>query len=202
VEPNLDGSLDAASASSDPAPDEFDESDDEDDAAAREGPQLSTTQLAWASVGRLLVGITVCAIFSDPLVDALGVFSKASGIPPFFVAFVLTPLGSSAGELISCVRFASKRRQKNISLTFSNIYGSVTMNNSLCLGIFLLIIYSRHLEWVYSSEVTVVVGCTVLVGLLASSRRTFKSIWAVPVIAAYPLSIFAVWWLDKTLGWQ
>lgn len=42
------------------------------------------------------------------------------------------------------------------------IYGSVTMNNSLCLGIFLLIIYSRHLEWVYSSEVTVVVGETSL----------------------------------------
>ncbi len=108
-------------ACSDPAPDEFDESDDESDAAAREGPQLSTTQLAWVSIGRLLVGIAVCAIFSDPLVDALAVFSKASGIPPFFVAFVLTPLGSSAGELISSLRFASKRRQKNISLTFSNV---------------------------------------------------------------------------------
>ena len=108
-------------ACSDPAPDEFDESDDESDAAAREGPQLSTTQLAWVSIGRLLVGIAVCAIFSDPLVDALAVFSKASGIPPFFVAFVLTPLGSSAGELISSLRFASKRRQKNISLTFSQV---------------------------------------------------------------------------------
>lgn len=53
-----------------------------------------------------------------------------------------------------------------------------------------------------SSVNHVCAGCTVLVGLLASSRRSFRSIWAVPVIAAYPLSIFAVYWLDKNLGWQ
>lgn len=52
----------------------------------------------------------------------------------------------------------SNCRCKAESIMPLQIYGSVTMNNSLCLGIFLLIIYMRHLEWVYSSEVTVVVG--------------------------------------------
>lgn len=38
------------------------------------------------------------------------------------------------------------------------VYGAVTMNNTLCLGLFLLVMYKQRLEWVYSSEVTIIVG--------------------------------------------
>jgi hypothetical protein len=69
----------------------------------------------------LLVGAGTAAVFADPMVDSIGAFSKASGIPPFFVAFVVTPFAS----------FARKRRKRNISLTFSQIYGAITMNNTL-----------------------------------------------------------------------
>lgn len=34
----------------------------------------------------------------------------------------------------------------------------VTMNNTLCLGLFLLVVSAQHLDWVYSSEVTAIVG--------------------------------------------
>lgn len=34
----------------------------------------------------------------------------------------------------------------------------VTMNNTLCLGVFLLVIYQQRLPWVYSSEVAVILG--------------------------------------------
>jgi uncharacterized protein (UPF0128 family) len=44
-------------------------------------------------------------------------------------------------------------------------------------------------------------GATALVGLLGYTHTTFRSFWAVPVLALYPLSIFAVWGLD-TLGFK
>lgn len=38
---------------------------------------------------------------------------------------------------------------------------------------------------------------TCLVGLLGFSMKTFRSFWAFPVLALYPLSILAVWGLDR-----
>lgn len=44
-------------------------------------------------------------------------------------------------------------------------------------------------------------GATALVGLLGYTKTTFHAFWAFPVLAIYPLSIFAVWGLD-TLGFK
>lgn len=63
-------------------------------------------------------GVALCAIFSDPLVEALSNLSKATGVAPFFVGFVLTPLASNASELVSSLKFAARKKQNNISLTF------------------------------------------------------------------------------------
>ncbi len=46
---------------------------------------------------------------------------QASGIPPFFVAFVLTPLASNASELLSSLKFAARKRRRNASLTFAQV---------------------------------------------------------------------------------
>jgi hypothetical protein len=76
------------------------------------------------------------------------------------------------------------------------------MNNTLVLGLFLAVVYVQKLEWVYSSEVTVTVVSTLLVGLLGASRSTFAASWAAPVMALYPLSLLGVYALDTFLGWQ
>jgi Ca2+/Na+ antiporter len=55
---------------------------------------------------------------------------------PFFVSFIITPFCSNASELISSLIFASKKKVENASLTYSQLYGAATMNNTLCLGIF------------------------------------------------------------------
>ena len=44
-------------------------------------------------------------------------------------------------------------------------------------------------------------GVTWLVGLLGFSRTTFRAFWAIPVLLLYPLSILAVWGLDR-LGFK
>lgn len=42
---------------------------------------------------------------------------------------------------------------------------------------------------------------TLLVGFLGATRRTFATVWALPVLLLYPVSIVAVWGLDS-LGWR
>ena len=38
------------------------------------------------------------------------------------------------------------------------IYGAVLLNNTMCLGLFLLVVHAKHLRWTYTSEVFVTVG--------------------------------------------
>eukprot|EP00884_Botryococcus_braunii_P018037 jgi/Botrbrau1/4917/Bobra.118_1s0030.1 len=176
--------------------------DEDDGMEGGGGSPMTDKQIVLLALTKLAGGVGLCAVFSDPLVDALSNLSGAIGVPAFFVAFILTPLASNASELVSSLKFAAQKRPRNISLTFSQVYGAVTMNNTLCLGLFLLVMYKQQLEWVYSSEVTVIVGSTLLVGLVGYSRVTFKTVWALPSLAIYPLSLLTVWGLDTFLGWQ
>eukprot|EP00878_Enallax_costatus_P007203 GHUV01007547.1.p1 GENE.GHUV01007547.1~~GHUV01007547.1.p1 ORF type:complete len:589 (+),score=195.07 GHUV01007547.1:201-1967(+) len=163
---------------------------------------MSAAEIWRKSVLCLAAGVALCAVFSDPLVDALTNLSRATGIPPFVVGFVLTPLASNSSEFVSSLTFAARKRRKSMSLTLSQVYGAVTLNNTLVLGLFLMVVYLRGLEWVYSSEVTVIVASTLAIGFLGFSRSTFKAIWALPAIALYPLSLLGVYALDTFLGWQ
>ncbi|MCO5584460.1 hypothetical protein L7F22_038388 [Adiantum nelumboides] len=114
---------------------------------------MNASKIYQKSAFYLVTGAALAAVFSDPLIDSIQGFSNASRIPSFFVAFIVVPLASNASELFSCIVFAKKKRKRNISLTYSQIYGAVTMNNTLCLGIFLGIVYARGLTWDFSSEV-------------------------------------------------
>ena len=80
-------------------------------------------------VDRLGGGIAMCAVFSDPLVEALTTLSSQTGVPPFAVGFVLTPLASNASEVLSSLEFAAKKRVKNISLTFSQVRVSLLLRS-------------------------------------------------------------------------
>ena len=93
--------------------------------------ELDPPQIYRKAALYMLVGAALAAAFADPMVDSIGNFSAASRIPPFFVAFVVTPFASNASELVSSIIFAKKRRKRNISLTFSQVYGAITMNNTL-----------------------------------------------------------------------
>jgi Ca2+/H+ antiporter len=116
----------------------------------------------------LLGGAALVGLFADPMVDAVSNFSKASGVPAFFVSFVVTPFASNASELVSSLQFAMKKKVKNISLTYSQVYGAVTMNNTMCLGLFLLVVWWRDLTWVFSSEVTTTMFAIFALGLITS----------------------------------
>eukprot|EP00899_Mesostigma_viride_P029738 jgi/Mesvir1/994/Mv17534-RA.1 len=164
--------------------------------------ELSSSAIIKKAALLLVAGTAIVTFFADPVINTVGDFSAASGIPPFFVAFIAMPLASNSSELVASFLFARKRRKRNMSLTMSSIYGAITMNNTLCLGVFLWIVYMRGLVWNYSSEVLVTVAAALAVGSLGVGRTTFPLWMSLAVLLIYPAAVGGVAFLDNALGWQ
>ncbi|CAI7894689.1 unnamed protein product [Closterium sp. NIES-54] len=171
--------------------------DEEEEEVVKTPAQIYREAIMLIAGGAVLVGC-----FADPVIGSITAFSRASNIPAFFVAFVVTPLASNASELVSSLYFAMKKRRRTASLTYSQVYGAITMNNTMCLGTFLALIYFRGLAWEFSSEVVIILLNTFVVGLLGGSRHTFPTWMAFPVLLLYPASLAIVACLDTYLGWQ
>lgn len=172
-----------------------------------EEKEESPRVLAFKSVGLLVLGVGLVTIFADPMCDVLDSLTNPNNhshipISAFYVSFVVTPLCSNASELVSSLLFAAKKKKENVSMTFSQLYGAGTMNNTLCLGIFAALVYFRELKWFYSAEVFVIIFVQWLVGLIAL-RLTYK-VWMAGIIGAlYVVSIGLVALLEsKLVGWK
>lgn len=82
------------------------------------------------------------------------------------------------------------------------IYGGVTMNNTLCLAVFLALVYLRHLTWDFSAEVLIILVVCIVMGLFTSFRTTFP-LWTCSIAyLLYPLSLVIVYVLDFVFGWS
>ncbi|KAK3010417.1 hypothetical protein RJ639_012310 [Escallonia herrerae] len=88
-----------------------------------------------------------------PLMYSILLLSGAIGIPSFFISFVILPLAMNARTAISAIFPASQKKVKTASLTFSEIYGGVVMNNIMGLSTLLAIVYAKDLTWDYTAEV-------------------------------------------------
>ncbi|CBI20223.3 unnamed protein product, partial [Vitis vinifera] len=157
--------------------------------------------ITFKAVMMLLLGTLIAAVFADPLVDAVDNFSDATSIPTFFISFIALPLATSS-EAVSAIIFASRKKRRTTSLTFSVLYGAVTMNNVLCLSVFLALVYVRGLTWDFSSEVLVILIVCVVMGVFASFRTTFPLWTSFVALLLYPFSLALVYVLDYVLGWS
>mmetsp|Transcript_729 Transcript_729/g.1820 ORF Transcript_729/g.1820 Transcript_729/m.1820 type:complete len:605 (-) Transcript_729:77-1891(-) len=162
----------------------------------------SHREVVLRAVCHLVAGTVVCAAASDPLVGAVSSFSSAAGLPPFYVAFVAAPFASNASELFSSLAFAMKKKKKIFSMTLSQLYGAVCMNNTLVLGMFLILVYTKSLAWTYTAETFVTLLLILLVGLLGMSAYTFRTWVGIAILLLYPLTIGLVVFLKQSLGWQ
>ncbi|KAK2423728.1 Calcium-binding EF-hand family protein [Trifolium repens] len=150
----------------------------------------------------LLLGSLIAAAFADPLVDVVDNFSDATSIPAFFISFIFLPLATNSSEAVSAIIFASRDKRQTASLTFSEIYGAVTMNNVLCLSVFLALVYVRGLTWDFSSEVLVILIVCIVMGAFASFRTVFPLWTSILAILLYPFSLALVYVLDYQFGWS
>ncbi|GMY31959.1 vacuolar calcium ion transporter [Fagus crenata] len=150
----------------------------------------------------LLLGIIIAACFADPLVDAVDNFSDATSIPAFFISFIALPLATSSSDAMSAIIFASRDKRRTASLTFSELYGAATMNNLLCLSVFLALIYNRGLTWDFSAEVLVILIVCIVMGSFASFRTHFPLWTSIVAFLLYPFSLALIYVLDYVLGWS
>ena len=91
------------------------------------------------------VGTLLVLLFSDPMVDCLSELGNRTGIPPFYVSFILAPLASNASELIASMNYASKKTQKTITISLVHSKGRID-RLSVCGG--RIVSERRWFEWV------------------------------------------------------
>uniref|UniRef100_A0A2N9FQ92 Sodium/calcium exchanger membrane region domain-containing protein n=1 Tax=Fagus sylvatica TaxID=28930 RepID=A0A2N9FQ92_FAGSY len=150
----------------------------------------------------LLLGTIIAAALADPLVDAVDNFSDATSIPAFFISLIVLPLFTSSSDAVAAIIFASRNKRITASFTFSELYGSVTMNNVLSLSVFLALIYFRGLTWDFSSEVLVILIVCIVMGVFASFRTHFPLWTSIVAFLLYPFSLALIYFLDYVLGWS
>lgn len=93
---------------------------DQSDEVVEEGAE-SLKWVTFKAVLMLLFGTLIAAAFADPLVDAVDNFSDATSIPTFFISFIALPLATNSSEAVSAIIFASRKKMKTTSLTFSEV---------------------------------------------------------------------------------
>lgn len=154
-------------------------------------PEEQLSALKRRAFFMLTVGTSLAVLFSDPLVGVLDEMASRIGISPFYVAFVLAPLGSNASELIASQYYASKKTRKSISVALTALEGAGAMSNTFCLSIFMGLIFFRGLAWQYTAETISIVAVEYIVAL-SVQRNTVTTLDGLLVLMVYPLSLVFV----------
>nr|XP_043628725.1 sodium/calcium exchanger NCL2-like [Erigeron canadensis] len=150
------------------------------------------------AIALLIVGIFMLTALAEPLVESVRQFSESVRIEPFYVSFILVPLATNARTAIAAINAASQKRHLTTSLTFSELYHKVFMNNILSLAVLVSVIYFRGLTWHFSAEILVVVIICIIMGLLASFKSKFPNWTLLIAFPLYPLSLVVVYLFDDT----
>ncbi|TMW55919.1 hypothetical protein Poli38472_008567 [Pythium oligandrum] len=148
----------------------------------------------------MFVGTALVLIFSDPMVDVLSEVGARTGIPAFYVSFVVAPLASNASELIAAYNYAQKKTSKTISISISALLGAACMNNTFCLGIFAALLYFKGgLVWEFSAETIAILMVELVMGYFAM-KKTQRLFDGLIVFLLYPASICLVFFLENVIG--
>jgi Ca2+/H+ antiporter len=163
-------------------------------------PDVQQRKIKIRAFCQLAGGLVLVFLFSDPACGCFTEIGRRTGIPAFFISFVLAPLVSNGSELLSAYVFAAKKTPETISISFSTLIGAAAMNNTFCLGILLVCITMKHLPWDYLSQV---IGT-----LLVEIGAVFIIMWprqvtlwhATAAIALYPIAIILIYVIGKATG--
>ncbi|KAI3509800.1 hypothetical protein L1887_25323 [Cichorium endivia] len=172
--------------------------DDDVEEGGVDDPSLSSRK----AVISLILGTLIAAAVAHPLVDAIYAFSTSTSISSYFIAFVILPWQMNGDEALVLIKFASGKKQRSASLTFSELYGIVTMYNLLCVSVLLAVIYVRGLTWDFSSEVLVILVVCIVIGLLGSLRTTLRLWTAYLGLGLYLLTLVLVYIVAHVFGWS
>ncbi|PWA89141.1 sodium/calcium exchanger membrane region, EF-hand domain pair [Artemisia annua] len=153
---------------------------------------------AWTkAIMLLMLGIAMLALLAEPLIHSVQNVSTGANIPSFFVSFILVPLATNARAAISAIKTANQGKERTTSLTFSELYNGVFMNNVLGFSVLLAVIYFRGLTWQFSGELLAVFIVCITVGMATSFRSKFPIWTSFIAFLLYPLSLIFVYAFNK-----
>jgi Ca2+/Na+ antiporter len=150
----------------------------------------------------LLLGTAISVLLAQPLMQTLQEFSSAVNIPSFLVSYVVIPLALNYRQTLRAITSARQKTEKAISLTFSEIYNGVFMNNMMGLAIFLALVYIRDLSWDVSAEILVVLLICTVMGLFTSFCSKFPFWTSILAYLLYPISLLLIYVLTTIFGWS
>ncbi|KAM3285005.1 sodium/calcium exchanger NCL1 [Capsicum chacoense] len=160
--------------------------------------------MTWAfnkSVLQVLLGIAILTLCAKPLVISIEDLSNAVGMPSFLIPFVMVPLALNARMAIAAIFPASQKSSKTSSLTFSEIYGGVIMNNIMGMVTLLAVVCIKDLRWNYSAEVLIILVICSVIGLLAFFSTTYPLWTCLLAFSLYPFSVVLFYLLECVFGW-
>ncbi|CAD7925805.1 unnamed protein product [Amoebophrya sp. A25] len=172
------------------------ESEDEEEEVPEDlrtlSPEEQQRALQVRAAWMMGVGTILVLIFSDPAVDVLNEIGKRTGIPSFYISFILAPLASNASELVATYKYGSKKTVSSMTISLATLLGAACMNNTFCLAIFYALIWGQSLVWTFTAEVAVIILVQLIVGVIAlkSIQRMYE---ATVIVSLFPLSLVFVW---------
>ncbi|XP_060194416.1 sodium/calcium exchanger NCL1-like isoform X2 [Lycium barbarum] len=153
------------------------------------------------SMLQVLLGIAILTLCAKPLVISIKDLSDDMGMPSFLIPFVMVPLALNARMAIAAIFPASQKSLKTASLTFSEIYGGVIMNNIMGMATLLAVVCMRDLRWDYSAEVLIILVVCSIIGLLAFFRTTYPLWTCLLAFSLYPFSVVLFYLLECVFDW-
>jgi Ca2+/Na+ antiporter len=172
--------------------DDEDEEDEMPDEFKDLSPDEQRKQIIQSSLKQMCIGTFLVLIFSDPMVDVLAQIGKMTGVPAFYVSFLLAPLASNASELVSSMKLASRKTSGSITQSLQTLEGAACMNNTFCLGIFFYLIYAQGLAWKFTAETLCIFLIQFLVFLIVIKSNTQTMKMGVIIFLCYPVSLVFV----------
>ncbi|KAH0682440.1 hypothetical protein KY285_022160 [Solanum tuberosum] len=144
------------------------------------------------SVLQVILGIAILTLCADPIMDNIIRLASAIGVPSFFLSFVIVPLAINARTAITAITLLSSANQQSCttsSLTFSEIYVGVIMNNIMGMSTVLTVLYAKDLRWEYSPEVLVSMVICAVTGSFAFTRTTYPLWTCIVAFLFYPIAL-------------
>jgi Ca2+/Na+ antiporter len=181
---------------------EEEDDDEEEEEEDEEAAGLTPAQIKMRAFITLAFGVGLVTLFSDPMVDVLTVIGNRLDVSPFYISFIVTPIVSNASELISSIQSSAKKTRKSIDMTYSQLLGAATMNNTFCLAIFLILVYLKDLAWQFSAEVLAILLVEAAIVIITlTSKKDVLPLWkAGAVLCLYPASLLFVYLLENVAG--
>jgi len=160
-------------------------------------PDVQRKRILMKSCYMMAAGTLLMLVFSDPMVDVLAGIGKATGVPSFYIAFILAPLASNASELVAAYSYSLKKTSKTITISLSTLEGAACMNNTFCLAIFFGLIYCQGLAWKFTAETISILVVQLIMFGIVMMKDTQTLADGVGILMLLPLSLALVYVLEN-----